>query len=250
MSRGSNSRSIRWRQESRTAAGSKVFRDDALKAGASVYLYLEYPHALSIFSEERLRLANPAQWSDPYEQGWHKTIFEGPGPLQRTHAYVSCWSRSQYDEPAWRMAGFQRSNPILRVRCRVRDILSGASTLATQRSGSFFMGKVCYESEEDLRKRASSVRAGEVKDVTRTVANLLLRKRNAFRFEKEIRALWLESEPAKTALFVPIDPKTVVRQVMCSPYAHPEQRKRIYEEFMDRFGVAVVDSGVLQAPRS
>jgi len=94
------------------------------------------------------------------------------------------------------------------------------------------------------------VRGGEVKEATRTLANLLLRKRNAFRFEKEIRALWLDGEPAKTALFVPIDPKTVVRQVMCSPYAHPDQRKRIHEEFMDRFGVEVIDSEILHTPRN
>jgi hypothetical protein len=248
MSRGSNPRSIRWKQESRTPEGSKVFRDEGLGASASVYHYLEYPHALSIFSEGRLRLANPITWSDPYERWWCKTIFDRPGPLQQTRAYVQCWSRNHHDEAAWRMAGFQRTNPILRIRCSVRDILSAASTLAQQRPGSFFMGKVCYETEEGLRKRASSARAGDVKETTRTVANLLLRKRNAFRFEKEIRAFWLESEPTKTALFVPINPKTVVKQVMCSPYAHQDQRARIHEEFMDRFGVKVIDSRILHAP--
>ena len=219
-----------------------------LEAGASVYHYLEYPHALSIFSESRLRLANPVKWSDPYEGWWFKTIFGSPGPVQQTNAYVVCWSRSRSDEPAWRMAGFQRTNPIIRIRCRVRDIVSAAGTLAQQRPGSFFMGKVCYETEEDLWKRASSARAGEVKEATRTVANLLLRKRNAFRFEKEIRAFWLDGEPTKTALFVPINPKTVVKQVMCSPYAHPDQRARIHEEFMDRFGVKVIDPRILHAP--
>ena len=248
MSRGSNPRSVRWRQESRSPLGSKVFRDDELKTGASVYHYLEYPHALSIFSEGRLRLANPNQWSDPYEQGWCKAISDGPGALQKTNAYVLCWSRSQSAAPAWRMAGFERSNPILRIRCRARDILAAAGTLAQQRAGAFFMGKVCYEPEQDLWRRVSSARAGEVKEVTRTLANLLLRKRNAFRFEKEIRALWLDSEPTKTALFVPIDPKAVVKQVMCSPYAHPDQRARIREEFMDRFGVEVIDSRTVPGP--
>jgi hypothetical protein len=129
----------------------------------------------------------------------------------------------------------------------VRDIVSAAGTLAQQRPGSFFMGKVSYESMEDLWKRASSVRAGEVQEATRTAANLLLRKRNAFRFEKEVRAFWLDSQPAKTALFVPIDPKTAVKQVMCSPYAHPDQRARIHQEFMDRFGVEVIDSKIQDA---
>jgi hypothetical protein len=245
MHRAASPRSIRWRQESRSPDGSKVFRDERLTASASVYHYLEYPHALSIFSEGRLRLANPTGWPDPYEHWWCKAVFGRPGPLHRTSAYVLCWSRSHYDEPAWRMTGFQRTNPIVRIRCRVSDILAGASTLAEQRPGSFFMGKVCYESEEVLSQRASAVQAREMKEVTRATANLLLRKRNALRFEKEVRALWLDREPQNTALYVPIDAKSVVKQVMCSPHAHPDQRAKIHQEFKERFGVKVINSRIL-----
>jgi hypothetical protein len=227
-----------------------VFRDERLNAGASVYHYLEYPHALSIFSEGRLRLANPIGWSDPYERWWREAVFHRPGPLQHTSAYALCWSRSRFDEPAWRMAGFQRTNPIIRIRCRVRDILAAASTLAVQRPGAFFTGKVCYEGEEELQQRAKSVQAAELKEVTRAAANLLLRKRTAFRFEKEVRAIWLDREPQNTALFLPIDAKSVVRQVMCSPHAHPDQRLKIHQEFEDRFGVEVIDPGILHPPRT
>jgi hypothetical protein len=249
MRRTSNSPSIRWRQESRSPNGSKVFRDEKLTASASVYHYLEYPHALSIFSEGRLRLADPTRWPDPYEHWWCKTVFDRPGPLHQTSAYVLCWSRSHYDEPAWRMVGFQRTNPIIRIRCRLRDILAAASTLAEQRSGSFFAGKVRYEPEEKLWQRASSVQAGEIKEVTRAAANLVLRKRNAFRFEKEVRALWLDRESQSTALYLPINARSVVKQVMCSPHAHPDQRAKIHQEFKERFGVEVIDSKILHPPR-
>jgi hypothetical protein len=244
MRRPSSLGSIRWRQESRSSNGSKVLRDQALAASASVYHYLEYPHALSIFSAGRLRLANPAKWPDPYEHWWRETVFDPPGPLHQTSAYALCWSRSRYDEPAWRMVGFERTNPIIRIRCRVRDILAAARTLAEQRPGAFFAGKVSYESAEELGQRASSVRAGEMKDLARTAANLLLRKRNAFRFEKEVRILWLDQEPQNTALYLPIDAQSVVRQVMCSPHTHPEQRAKIHHEFKERFGVEVIDPGI------
>jgi hypothetical protein len=250
MRRVSSPRSIRWRQEARSPNGSRVFRDERLNASASVYHYLEYPHALSIFSEDRLRLANPSGWSDPYEQWWRKAIFDRPGPLEQTSAYVLCWSRSQFDEPAWRMAGFQRTNPIIRIRCRVRDILAAASTLAQQRSGSFFTGKVCYETQEELQRRVQSLQAGEMKEVTRAAANLLLRKRQALRFEKEVRTLWFDGEPQNTALFLPIDAKSVVRQVMCSAHVHPDQRLKIHQEFKERFSVQVVDAGILHPPRT
>ena len=234
--------SIRWRQESRSPDGSKVFRDERLPASASFYHYLEYPHALSIFSEGRLRLADPTRWPDPYEREWCKKVFSRPGPLHQTSAYVLCWSRSQYEEPAWRLAAFQRTNPIIRIRCRVRDILAAASTLAQLRPGSFYAGKVCYEREEKLWQRASSMPAGEMKEPTRAAANLMLRKRNDFRFEKEVRVLWLDRESQSTALYLPIDAKSVVKQVMCSPHTHPDQRARIHQEFKERFAVEVIDS--------
>jgi hypothetical protein len=245
MRRASSPQSIRWRQESRSPNGSRVFRDERLSASASVYHYLEYPHALSIFSEDRLRLADPMRWSDPYEHGWCKTVLDRPSPLHQASAYALCWSRSRFDEPAWRMAGFQRTNPIIRIRCRVRDILAAARALAEQRPGTFFAGKVCYEREEELWRRAKSALAADVKEVSRMAANLLLRKRNALRFEKEVRTLWLDREPKNTALFLPIDAKSVVRQVMCSPHVHPDQRAKIHQEFKERFGIEVIDPGVL-----
>jgi len=249
MRRASSAQSIRWRQRSRSANGSKVFIDESLQDGAWIYHYLEYPHALSIFSEDRLRLANPSKWPDPYEHGWCNTLFDRTGPFHEISAYVLCWSRSHFDEPAWRMAGFQRTNPIIRIRCRVRDILAAASALAVQRSGSFFTGKVCYEREEELWRRAKSLRAGETKEVTRMAANSLLRKRNAFRFEKEVRTLWLDREPQNTALFLPVEAKSVVKQVMCSPHTHPDQRAKIHQEFEERFGVKVVDARILPPPQ-
>ena len=236
---------IRWRQASRSANGSKVFVDDSLQDGASIYHYLEYPHALSIFSEGRLRLANPINWPDPYEHWWCKTLFDQSGPFRKSSPYALCWSRSQFDEPAWRMAGFQRTNPIIRIRCRVRDILAAANALAQQRPGAFFSGQVSYEREEKLLRRAQSLRAGEMKDAPRLAANALLRKRTAFRFEKEVRTLWLDREPQNTALFLPIDAKSVVKQVMCSPHTHPDQRAKIRQEFEDRFAVKVIDSKTL-----
>src|SRR4051794_20019292 len=213
MRRAKHTRPIRWQQYSRAATGSKVLRDESLTDGSSVYHYLEYPHALSIFSEDRLRLANPSNWADPYEQEWCRTIFGRAGPFRRTSAYVLCWSRSRHDEPAWRMAGHQRTNPIVRIRFRLRDILAAAGSLAEKRSGALFTGKVCYEQEEELRVRANSLQAAEPKDAGRATAALLLRKRNAFRFENEVRTIWVDSEPQSTALFLPIDAKTVVRQV-------------------------------------
>jgi hypothetical protein len=236
-----STQTIHWQQEARTKNGGKVFRDLRIEPNASVYHYLEYPHALAIFSEDRLRLGNPRSWHDPYESGWLDAIFGGADARRGASAYALCWSRSYFDGPAWRMAGFQRDNPIVRIRCRVRDILGAAASFVAQRPGSFFVGKVCYQKQKSLEKRAKSALAAETSHTPRALASLLLRKRNAFRFENEVRTLWLDPTAQNSAVFLPIEAKSVVRQVMCSPYAHPQQRERIRQEFKDRFEVDMID---------
>jgi len=189
----------------------------------SVYHYLEYPHALAIFAENRLRLANPAGWTDPYERRWLDHI---PAGLS---TYALCWNRSRFGEPAWRMVGFGRTNALIRIRCRVQSILAAAAALSQERSGEFYMGKVRYENSGP--------------DAVKTTADLLLRKSTAVRFEREVRAMWFDTEPQNKGLFLPLDAQAAITQVMCSPHAHPDVKARIQQEF-EKFGVSVLDAPV------
>jgi len=223
MARKTSSSSIRWLRAARQRDGGAVLRDKELSPRVSVYHYLEYPHALAIFADNRLRLANPAGWADPYERQWYERLPKG------LSSYALCWNRSRFDEPAWRMIGFGRSNALVRIRCRVQSILSAAASLAEQRKGEFYIGKVRYSNEH----------AEEAK----TVANLLLRKSTAVRFEREVRALWFDKQPQNKGLLLPIDAQETITQVMCSPHAHPDVKARIQQEF-DKFGVSVVDATV------
>ena len=223
MARKTSSSSIRWLRAARQRDGGAVLRDKELSPRVSVYHYLEYPHALAIFADNRLRLANPAGWADPYERQWYERLPKG------LSSYALCWNRSRFDEPAWRMIGFGRSNALVRIRCRVQSILSAAASLAEQRKGEFYIGKVRYSNEHG--------------EEAKTVANLLLRKSTAVRFEREVRALWFDKQPQNKGLLLPIDAQETITQVMCSPHAHPDVKARIQQEF-DKFGVSVVDATV------
>jgi hypothetical protein len=227
MARKTTPSSIRWLRASRKRDSGTVLRDKELNPRASVYHYMEYPHALALFSEKRLRLADPAGWTDPYERHRYAGLPKG------ISAYALCWNRSHFDEPAWRMVGFGRTNALVRIRCRVENLLTAAIALAELRDGEFYMGKVRYDNNE------SAAPMGDAK----SAANLLLRKSTAVRFEREVRALWFDSEPQNKGLFLPIDAQETITQVMCSPHAHPDVRARIQQEF-DKFGVSVVAAPV------
>ncbi len=226
MARKGTLASIKWLRASRQRDAGRVLRDKELSPGVAVYHYLEYPHALAIFSENRLRLANPAGWTDPYELGRLARIPKG------NSVYALCFNRSRYDEPAWRMVGFGRTNALVRIRCRMRNLLAAATTLAEQREGEFYIGKVRYDEREPA-----------VKDDARSAAGLLLHKSPALRFEREVRALWFDNEPQNKGLFLPIETQDTITQVMCSPHAHPDVKARIQQEF-ETFGVSVVGAAV------
>jgi len=222
MARKSTLSSIKWLRASRQRTGGTVLRDKALSPAVSVYHYLEYPHALAIFGENRLRLASPAGWTDPYERQRIDRIPKG------VSVYALCSNRSRYDEAAWRMVGFGRTNALVRIRCRVQTILTAASALAEQREGEFYIGKVEYDKNEVT-----------LKDDLKSVAGLMLRKSPALKFEREVRALWFDIEPQNKGVFLPIDAQETITQVMCSPHAHPDVKARIQQEF-EKLGVSVV----------
>lgn len=226
MARKGTLAAIKWLRASRQRDAGLVLRDKELSPGVAVYHYLEYPHALAIFSENRLRLANPAGWTDPYELGRLARIPKG------NSVYSLCFNRSRYDEPAWRMIGFGRTNALVRIRCRMRNLLAAAATLAEQREGELYIGKVRYDQREPA-----------VKEDLKSAAGLLLHKSPALRFEREVRALWFDHEPQNKGMFLPIEAQETITQVMCSPHAHPDVKARIQQEF-EKFGVGVVDAAV------
>lgn len=224
MARKGTLASIKWLRASRRRDAGLVLRDPDLNPGVAVYHYLEYPHALAIFSENRLRLADPAGWTDPYELGRLARIPKG------NSVYALCFNRSHFDEPAWRMVGFGRTNALVRIRCRMRGLLAAAASLAEQRAGEFYMGRVRYDKREPA-----------VKQDVRSAAGLLLHKSPAVRFEREVRALWFDPEPQSKGLFLPIEARETITQVMCSPHAHPDVKARIQQEF-EKLGVGVTEA--------
>jgi hypothetical protein len=144
-------------------------------------------------------------------------LFKGPSSLKDLHAYGLCWTIGTYDEPLWRMAAFRRNDPIVRLRCRVDRILNATRHLIENSAGAMYFGKVRYVPSEKLAEMARSLTAGQHKEVTRTAAAMLLHKRNAFKFEREMRLLWLDREEGRESMHLQIDPSTIIDQVMIRP---------------------------------
>jgi hypothetical protein len=184
----------------------------------------------------------------PLEKWWCDALLGRPSALAGMKAYALCWTSSRYDEPAWRMVGFGKQYPIVRIRTRASDLLQAAEDFVSKHRGAMFLGAVKYSGEGSLKAAAARMRNGQMKDVTRTAATMLLHKRRAFRFEKEIRLLWLDTGKSQSRLPFPFPARKAITQVMISPYVNALECAQIIRE-LKPYGVKTVRSGVLNAPR-
>lgn len=234
---------VNWNVYSRHDDGRKVVCEESLRHDRSIYHFLPWPYAEMIFQRGVLRL-NPVQsWKDPYERAWCRLLFQGTNRLAGVNAYGLCWTTSYFDEPSWRMAGFGRDVPIVRIRCRVKAILDAGNNLLRKESGSLFLGRVRYVRQKLLHELAQTVLNKKYKDVSYTASGLLLQKRNAFRFEREVRLLWLDRSGPRDMQLIPIDTRSVITQVMTSPFATEEEHALISNS-LRHFGVQPVRSGI------
>ena len=200
--------------------------DAELRQDQYLYHMLQWPHAKEIFECGRFRLSRVDSWQDWYEKKWQTRIFGESGTSSVVQAYGLCWTTRRFDEPFWRLAGFRRNRPIVRIRCSVKDLLHTLGALNEDRVGEIFLGKVRYHRERDVKALASRTRTESCGDL-QVAANLLLQKRRAFRFEREVRLLWLDRGIRRDCVSIPVSPGRVISQVMISPYADQTDAQRI-----------------------
>lgn len=238
---------VRWKSIQKAEDGRKVMCDDSSGAMGHVYHRLPWCHAKLVFENARLRLSPVRTWPDSYERWWCDGLFGRPTALAGVSAYALCWTTSRFDEPAWRMAGYGKEEPLVRLRCNGPSLLKAVRQHLHTAGGSWFLGAVRYQATARLRELARQVNDRKHKEVARTAATMLLHKRRAFSFEKEVRLLFLDRAPPRDEIFLPIDPKAIISQVMTSPYATPEQHEMVRDD-LGRYGIKPLRSLVLSAP--
>ena len=222
----------------------RVQRDDSLSDGQYLYHMLPWCYARKIFERYQLRLSRIDSWDDPYERWWHKRLFGDEYVSETIHAYGVCWTTRTFDEPLWRLAAFRQNDPILRIRCSVRALLRAALDLKEVKTGTVYLGRVRYRRQKHLIACAERLQE-EPWRTEQAIANLLFHKRNAFRFENEVRLLWLGGGWDQTSLSLDIQSKSAITQVMISPYTKVDTCNRI-RAVLNKWDIPCVQSGILK----
>lgn len=232
-----------WITSSHKSGSHRVNRDASLSDGQQLYHMLQWRHARKIFKESRFRLCPVSSWPDPYERWWHERIFGDSGAPGSMYAHGLCWTTRTFDEPLWRLAAFGRTDPIVRIRCSVQGILHAALRWRDNRAGTFYLGRVRY----CRQSRLTDITERQQEEAIRTeqaIANLLFCKRSAFRFENEVRLLWLSSGREQSSLSLDIHPKSTITQVMISPYVTKDAGHRM-QACLKEWGIPCQQSRVM-----
>ena len=133
------------------------------------------------------------------------------------------------------MAAFGRVGPVVRIRCGIGGVLRAGKNQAKKANGELYLGEILYCETRRSKKLARGESGLGEKLQKEAAAGLLLHKRNEFKFENEVRLLWLDDGTPANEFFIEIDPAKTISQMMTSPYAKWEEYLGIkkYAEGLD-----------------
>ena len=118
---------------------------------------------------------------------------------------------------------------------------------AEKANGKLYLGEIRYCETRRLKKLARGDSGLGAKLKKEAAAGLLLHKRNAFKFENEVRLLWLDDGATANEFFIEIDPAKTISQMMTSTYAKWEEYLGI-KKYAEGLGIESKKSAVMRAP--
>lgn len=227
-----------WKKVSNHGPGRGVYLQDGFNVSKPLYRYMSAVNFENTLRDSQLYMSNVSSWADPYERWWCDQLFRTGSKLDGVHAYGLCWTRKTRDEPFWRLYQDRCSHldsrgiplaaslPPVRIRSTVSNLVALLSAEIDRIEASVFIGEVFYSPEAIIKSKAEFLRAGS-SDVIRDAASALNLKRLAFKFEQEVRVLWIDRLEKRSAQIIDFDPTNLIDAVMIGPTLDVDSGKRL-----------------------
>lgn len=189
-------------EHNKTAASflDKEFRNylNLGKISKDAFIYRIFPlnRFYEMFEEQKNTLVAPKLWDDPYENyvlQSHVALPTGEyyGFGFKDSYFGQCWTQRTYSDAMWRI--YSPDARSVRVRTTINKL---ANSLVAQnpkmKNDTCFIGKVKYQGNANLTKFSNEV--ATMQPSSSLYAETLLRKRNAFSHEKEVRLIFMDTE--------------------------------------------------------
>lgn len=157
----------RWKRLVEHPSRAMVFSGVDLPPRRRIYRYLPWDSARELFERERLRLASPRSWVDPYERWWCDLLFRPSSQLHGANAFACCRSTRYADEPYWRLYDLGGTRAVVRLGTTVQRVLDTLSSAVATMPAKAFVGRVRYRPTIELERAAHGVKIGSEKGSSR-----------------------------------------------------------------------------------
>lgn len=193
---------------------------------------------IEFFSTNQFTLTKPKLWDDPFENLFLKSpILTKTGRenrfLMREYIFGQCWTLERRELDAmWRI--YTPNKDGVRIKASIRGLLRRLQKSCRKYPyTSCFIGKVKYLSQKKLitHFRQSRVIDGS----SEKYAETLLVKRVAFKYEKEVRLIYLDKnmETEEDYARFQIDPEKLISEILFDPRMDNNLYK-VYFDYLKR----------------
>lgn len=201
----------------------------------NIYRIISLSRLKELFKTGQNVLVKPHKWDDPFENFILRSKVRLPtGEIVKYNfhnlLYGQCWSLHQASDAMWRI--YSPKCDGIRIRTTVRKLAESFFDSQKQlREAKCAIGKVRYLKEDDLLKYANNTFDDYGISAPQLFGSLLV-KRPAFRHEKEIRLVYCsvdDNEIINDTFSYPIDPHSLITQIMIDPRLEQEKAKELKE---------------------
>ncbi len=229
---------------------------EARNYNKKIYRVLSVDVLLEMFEKGENTLSKPKVWDDPFE----KFLFNAPRKLDdgtqyksplRDRAYGQCWSLNIESDAMWRIYAPNKNG--VKIQSTTKKLLKSIKgSNVPYPHTSCYIGAVDYSSKEMINKIISDVE-NESNEFQGSIgqANSLLIKRKAFKYEEEVRLIYLDPKnEAKPDYFTySCDVFSLIESITFDPRMG-EKLYQVYKSHMEniKYTGKIIQSGLYKDP--
>ena len=214
-----------------------------LTPNTKIYRIFSKDYFFQLFEDRENTLVLPKKWDDPFENIFLRSKAQSisDGELVsfgfRDKIYGQCWTSEAVSDAMWQI--YSRDEDGIRVRTTVGKLIHSLRILHGDWANlSCYIGRVRYLTDKELREFGKTVFKDYISG--RRVAESLLVKRRAYKFENEVRLIFFDhtdKHGSEGIYKYSFDPICVIDQVMIDGRMSVDEFSRLKKEVVARTGL-------------
>ena len=211
-----------------------------LSLSTQIYRIFSYDRFLNLLKERQNTLVRPSMWEDPFENIlFNHTYLDTNGNIIdissiRDSWYGQSWT-SKIDEcdGLWRVYSNNGQTRCVRVKSTVKKIFSPLYDFEMMKEWQCFIGRVEYVSENRILNLLEMSQIISTDRLNINQAQLLLTKRQEFKYEQEVRILYCKGVQLNNHNVLykyDIDPDEIFEEVLLDPWLPDRSEKNLQDE--------------------